>query len=86
MQIELTKEQRKYQEIRNEYKKIPWYVDWFAEWLCLIQTLCMILTFCKLNPQLEWNFLIWHNKRTDKKVKEKYQEVKEECQKLKEKS
>lgn len=43
--------------------KMPWYVDWFCEWLCLIQTLCMIVTICKWNPQIEWAFIEWWTER-----------------------
>lgn len=35
------------------------WADWFAEWLCLIDTLFSIVTFNYICPQLEFRFYQW---------------------------
>ncbi len=44
--------------------RIGFWADWFAEWLCLIDTLCSLSTFNHYCPQLELRFYTWHTHRT----------------------
>ena len=48
---------------RAAQRKMGWWTDWFCEWLCLVDTLCGILTGLQYIPQLESKFVRWFHAR-----------------------
>ena len=40
--------------------KLNPFINWFCEWLCLVESIIGILTFCRFMPDLEMRFLMWY--------------------------
>jgi len=47
------------EELEVRKGRSGFWSDWFAEWCCLVDTLCALVTFNYYIPQLEQRFYKW---------------------------